>query len=42
MPSWKAALVYRSVRWFGGCAYEDDDALTSLNSKLFDFAWLAE
>lgn len=42
MPSWKAALVYRSVRWFGGCAYEDDDALTSLNSKLFDFEWTAE
>lgn len=42
MPSWKASLVYRSVRWFGGFAYEEDDALTSLNSKLFDFAWLAE
>lgn len=39
MPSWKASLVYRSVRWFGACAYEEDDALTSLNSRLFDFQW---
>jgi len=42
LEAWKAELVYYSVRWFGECAYEDDDALTSLNSKLFDFAWLAE
>lgn len=42
MPSWKASLVYRSVKWFGGCAYDEDDALTSLNSKLFDFEWTAE
>lgn len=41
MPSWKASLVYLSVRWFGACAYEDDDALTSLNSRLFDFQWSA-
>lgn len=39
MPSWKASLVYRSVKWFGGCAYEEDDALTSINSRLFDFEW---
>ena len=42
MPSWKASLVYRSVRWFGACAYEEDDALTSINSRLFDFMWSAE
>lgn len=26
---------------FGACSYEEDDALASLNSKLFDFEWTA-
>lgn len=41
MEAYKAELVYLSVRWFGACAYEEDDALTSLNSRLFDFEWTA-
>lgn len=41
LEAWKAELVYYSVRWFGECAYEEDDALTSLNSRLFDFEWAA-
>lgn len=41
MEAYKAELVYLSVRWFGACAYDEDDALTSLNSKLFDFEWSA-
>lgn len=41
MEAYKAELVYLSVRWFGACAYDEDDALTSLNSKLFDFEWTA-
>lgn len=41
LEAWKAELVYYSVRWFGECAYEEDDALTSLNSRLFDFEWTA-
>lgn len=39
MEPYKATLVYYSVRWFGESAYEEDDALTSLNSKLFMFEW---
>ena len=35
----RAGLVYRSVRLFGGPAYDEDDALTSANSKLFTFSW---
>lgn len=38
----KAALVYNSVRLFGHSAYWDDDALTSANSKLFSFEWVAK
>lgn len=41
MEVYKAELVYLSVRWFGACAYDEDDALTSLNSRLFDFEWTA-
>lgn len=41
METYKAVLVYYSVRWFGESAYEEDDALTSLNSRLFDFEWTA-
>ena len=39
MGAFKAGLVYNSVRLFGGSAYEEDDALTSTNSKLFRFEW---
>ena len=39
MSSFKASLVYRSVRLFGESAYNEDDALTSTNSKLFSFEW---
>ena len=35
----KAWLVYRSVRLFGGPAYNDDDELTESNSRLFTFRW---
>lgn len=42
MGSFKSWLVYRSVRMFGRSAYEDDDALTSANSKLFRFEWRAK
>lgn len=41
MPKWKATAVYCSVRLFGDWAYSQDDALTSSNSKLFTFHWLA-
>ena len=41
MPKWKANAVYWSVRLFGDWAYEQDDALTSSNSKLFNFDWAA-
>lgn len=41
MPSWKASLVYTSVKWFGKSAYEEDDKLTATNSVLFDFNWIA-
>lgn len=41
MKKWKAQVVYTAVRWFGEPAYEEDDALTSFNSKLFSFEWTA-
>lgn len=41
MSSWKASLVYTSVRLFGASAYEEDDVLTAENSKLFTFTWEA-
>lgn len=41
MGAFKASLVYVSVRAFGEDAYEQDDALTSSNSKLFTFRWAA-
>ena len=41
MGKFKASLVYNSVRLFGDPAYDDDDALTSMNSKLFSFEWAA-
>ena len=41
MSKWKANAVYWSVRLFGDWAYEQDDALTSSNSKLFNFDWAA-
>lgn len=41
MGRFKAALVYDSVRLFGESAYREDDALTSANSKLFTFKWVA-
>lgn len=41
MSKWKAQVVYTAVRWFGESAYEEDDALTSSNSKLFTFEWIA-
>lgn len=41
MKKWKAQVVYTAVRWFGEPAYEEDDALTSSNSKLFSFEWTA-
>lgn len=41
MPSWKASLVYNSVKWFGGSAYEEDDELTASNTWLFKFHWEA-
>lgn len=40
MGSFKANVVYRSVRMFGESAYREDDALTATNSKLFDFEWM--
>lgn len=42
MSKFKAGLVYRSVRMFGHSAYWEDDALTSANSKLFTFEWVAK
>lgn len=39
MGSFKASVVYNSVRLFGESAYTEDDALTSCNSKLFTFEW---
>ena len=41
MGRFKASLVYNSVRIFGESAYLEDDALTSANSKLFTFKWVA-
>jgi hypothetical protein len=41
MGSFKAGLVYNSVRLFGHDAYWEDDALTTSNSKLFTFEWKA-
>lgn len=41
MPRWKANVVYYAVRAFGGSAFDEDDALTSYNSKLFNFEWRA-
>lgn len=40
MKKWRAQVVYTAVRWFGESAYEEDDALTSSNSKLFTFEWI--
>lgn len=40
MGSFKAGLVYRSVRFFGRSAYWENDALTDENSKLFSFRWV--
>lgn len=42
MHKLKAAVVYNSVRLFGHSAYWEDDALTSANSKLFSFEWVAK
>lgn len=39
VPKWKAGIVYYSVKWFGGSAYNDDDELTKTNSVLFTFDW---
>ena len=39
MGSFKAALVYNSVRAFGESAYEEDDKLTLENSRMFTFEW---
>ena len=41
MPKWKANVVYYAVRAFGASAYNNDDALTSYNSKRFSFEWRA-
>lgn len=42
MHEFKACVVYNSVRLFGHNAYWRDDALTSANSKLFSFEWVAK
>lgn len=39
MGSFKASCVYKSVRLFGVSAYDEDDALTAANSRLFTFEW---
>lgn len=39
MGSFKASCVYNSVRLFGTSAYDEDDALTATNSRLFTFEW---
>lgn len=39
VQSW---IVHKSVRLFGGSAYEEDDELTAGNSKLFTFNWEAK
>lgn len=39
MGSFKAGIVYNSVRLFGHSAYWEDDELTDENSKLFSFEW---
>lgn len=39
MGSFKASCVYNSVRLFGASAYDEDDALTAANSRLFAFEW---
>ena len=39
MGSFKASCVYNSVRLFGASAYDEDDALTATNSRLFTFEW---
>lgn len=41
MSRFKAALVYRSVRLFGGPAYENDDEFTAANSRLYAMVWCA-
>lgn len=41
MGSFKASCVYNSVRLFGASAYDEDDALTAANSRLFTFEWNA-
>lgn len=42
MPAWKAKIVKLSVALFGYDAYNDDDALTTANSKLFQVEWTNE
>lgn len=42
MGSFKAGLVYNSVRLFGHSAYWEDDELTEDNSNLFTFEWSAK
>jgi len=42
MSTFKASLVYNSVRLFGKSAYDDDDELTEKNSRLFTFEWSAK
>lgn len=42
MSTFKASLVYNSVRLFGKSAYDDDDELTEKNSRLFTFEWSAD
>lgn len=39
MSRFKATLVYRSVRLFGGPAYENDDEFTAANSRLYAMVW---
>jgi hypothetical protein len=39
MGSFKASCVYNSVRLFGASAYDEDDAFTAMNSRLFTFEW---
>ena len=39
MNSFLASVVYNSVRLFGASAYDEDDALTAANSRLFKVEW---
>lgn len=34
----KADVIKRSVSWFGGSAYDEDDSLTPTNRTLFEFS----